>query len=264
MAESAFSLAGRVALVTGGATGIGAAVARRLAERGADVAVSYRVGSGSEAAVPGLREELVAATGRELVAVDFDVRDVDAVRRGVEHVAERLGRLDILVTSAGTNVQQPALDVDEATWDLIVDTNLKGTFFACQAAARVMRQARGEDEPWAAIVNIASQMGLVGWHRRAAYCASKAGVVNLTRVLAVEWAAERIRVNAVAPGFVETPLAAPMLADEAFRGQVKAASPMGRIGEPREVADAVLYLASDEARWVTGHTLAIDGGWTAW
>jgi 2-deoxy-D-gluconate 3-dehydrogenase len=107
-------------------------------------------------------------------------------------------------------------------------------------------------------------MGFVGWHRRAAYCASKAGVVNLTRVLAVEWADERIRVNAVAPGFVATPLAAPMLADEAFRAQIEAKSPMGRVGEPREVADAVLYLASDEARWVTGHTLSIDGGWTAW
>ncbi len=260
----AFSLRGRVALVTAGATGIGAAVARRLAEQGAAVAVSYNPGSRSEAAVPALREELTAADLAPPVAVGFDVRVPAAVRRGVEAVAEQLGGLDVLVTSAGTNVQQLALDVDEETWDRIVDTNLKGTFFCCQAAARVMRATPRPEEAPAAIVNVASQMGFVGWHRRAAYCASKAGVVNLTRVLAVEWAPEGIRVNAVAPGFVETPLAAPMLAEPGFRAEITSRSPMGRIGTPREVADAVLYLASDEARWVTGHTLSIDGGWTAW
>jgi 2-deoxy-D-gluconate 3-dehydrogenase len=263
MAE-ALSLAGRAALVTGGATGIGAAVARRLAEQGARVAVSYNPGSRSEAALPALREELVGAGLGDLVGVGFDVRDVAAVRSGVEAAVEELGRLDVLVTSAGTNVQQLAFDVDEETWDRIVDTNLKGTFFTCQAAARLMRRVPRDDAAPAAIVNVASQMGFVGWHHRAAYCASKAGVVNLTRVLAVEWAEERIRVNAVAPGFVETPLAAPMLAEPAFRAEVTSRSPMGRIGTPREVADAVLYLASDEARWITGHTLAIDGGWTAW
>ena len=258
-----FGLHGRVALVTGGTTGIGAAVATRLAERGALVAVSYRPGGRSEASLAEARAAIAGAGGSDPLAVPFDVRDPEAVRVGVDEVVRELGGLDVLVTSAGTNVQQPALEVDEETWDRNDDTNLKGVFFTCQAAARVMRR-RPADATWAAIVNVASQMGLVGWHRRAAYCSSKAGVVNLTRVLAVEWAAERIRVNAVAPGFVETPLAAPMLADETFRAQVHAASPMGRVGQPREVADAVLYLASDEARWVTGHTLAIDGGWTAW
>jgi 2-deoxy-D-gluconate 3-dehydrogenase len=264
MADDALSLAGRRALVTGGATGIGAAIARRLAERGAAVAVSYRRGSGSEAALPAFAAELEGATGVAPVAVPFDVREPHAVRLGVEEAAAALGGLDVLVTSAGTQVQQRALDVDEATWDLILDTNLKGVFFSCQAAARVMLRDRAPDAPPAAIVNVASQMGLVGWHRRAAYCASKAGVVNLTRVLAVEWAEEGIRVNAVAPGFVETPLAAPMLADPAFRAEIESRSPMHRVGAPREVADAVLYLACDESRWVTGHTLAIDGGWTAW
>ena len=127
-----------------------------------------------------------------------------------------------------------------------------------------MREQPREEEEWSAIVNIASQMGLVGLHRRAAYCASKAGVVNLTRVLAIEWAADRIRVNAVAPSFIQTPLAAPILADEEFREEVLRRTPLQRIGEPEDVAAGVLYLCSGASKLVTGHTLSIDGGWTAW
>jgi 2-deoxy-D-gluconate 3-dehydrogenase len=257
MSTSDGALAGRVALVTGGGTGIGAGVSRALARAGARVALTHR-GTARSA-------DEVAAVARELdaLAVEVDVRDVASIRAGVARVAGELGRIDVLVNSAGINVQQLALDVDEETWDAIVETNLKGLFFCSQAAARVMREQPRRPDEQSTIVNVASQMGLVGWQRRSAYCASKAGVVNLTRVLALEWAPERIRVNSVAPGFVDTALAAPMLADPEFRDEVLRRTPIGFLGEPEDVAAAVVFLAGDTARLVTGHTLAIDGGWTA-
>jgi NAD(P)-dependent dehydrogenase (short-subunit alcohol dehydrogenase family) len=261
---SAFSVAGRAALVTGGVTGIGLAVAKAFAESGARVAVTYRPNSSSQEAVPEALGALKAAGGIEAFPVPVDIRSVEQVRHAIAEAAAALGRLDILVNSAGTNIQQLALDVDEETWDAILDTNLKGLFFACQATVKQMLgQDRLDDEPYA-IVNVASQMGLVGYHHRAAYCASKAGVVNLTRVLAVEWAEHAIRVNAVAPGFIDTPLARPILADPEFKAEVIRCTPNAQIGRAQDVASGVLYLCGAGARHVTGHTLSIDGGWTAW
>jgi NAD(P)-dependent dehydrogenase (short-subunit alcohol dehydrogenase family) len=263
-ARDAFSLDGRVALVTGGSSGIGAAVAEILATFGARIALTHKREPRSRDSINETVASVARAGGSEPFAVAVDVRSVDQARQAVDAVVDHFGRVDILVNSAGINVQQSALEVDEVTWDLIVDTNLKGLFFCCQAAARRMReQPRLDDDPYA-IVNIASQMGFVGYFNRAAYCASKAGVVNLTRALAVEWAPEMIRVNAVAPGFVNTPLAAPMLANEEFAAEVIRRTPSGRIGEPEDVAWAVLYLCSKASRHVTGHSLLIDGGWTAW
>jgi 2-deoxy-D-gluconate 3-dehydrogenase len=177
----------------------------------------------------------------------------------VEEAEERLGPLHILVNNAGINLPRPALEVTEEEWDLVLDTNLKGLFFAAQAAGRRMVERR-----YGRIVNMASQMGFVGFYFRAAYCASKAGVVNLTRVLAVEWAPYGVTVNAVAPTFVETPMTRGMLEDPWFREEVLRRIPMGRLADPQDVVDAVRYLASDAAAMVTGHTLLVDGGWVAW
>jgi 2-deoxy-D-gluconate 3-dehydrogenase len=259
-----FSLEGRVALVTGGTRGIGEAIARTLAEAGAAVAFTSRPAAGASGERTRLERDLAGLGAPEAQGFELEVRSLQSIDECVRNVVERLGRIDILVNNAGVNVQQEALEVDEATWDLIVDTNLKGLFFVSQAVARRMSAApRGSDDAYS-IVNVASQMGLVGLSRRAAYCSSKAGVVNLTRVLAIEWAQYGIRVNAVAPTFVNTPLAAPMLADESFRQDVLRRIPLGLIGEADDVGGGVLYLCSPASRLVTGHTLAIDGGWTAW
>ena len=261
---AAFSLSGKVALVTGGSQGIGAAIAVTLARAGATVAFTMRPEDGDAPARALAELEEISGPGGAM-AIELDLRRTPAIERAVDDVAGRFGRVDLLVNNAGTNVQQHALEVDEATWDLILDTNLKGLFFMTQAVARRMvEQGRdGQGYPYS-ITSVASQMGLVGYTRRAAYCSSKAAVVNLTRALAIEWAVLGIRVNAVAPTFVHTPLADAMLADEAFRRDVESRSPMGRIGDPEDVASAVLYLSSPAAGLVTGHTLVVDGGWTAW
>lgn len=241
-------MSSKTALVVGGSTGIGAATAKTLIQAGYKVAITY---------LPG--EDVTASPGE--LKLPLDVRDISTIAGTIAQVEEALGPIDVLVNSAGVNVQQYALDVDEATWDTIQDINAKGLFFVCQAVARRMK-ARGQGDY--AIVNISSQMGLVGYERRAAYCASKAAVVNLTRVLAIEWAQYGIRVNAVAPTFIETPLTAPMFEEKGFRQEVESRSPMGRVGKPSEVAEVIRFLCSDDASLITGTTMPIDGGWTAW
>ena len=249
-----FALTGQVALVTGAARGLGRAIALALADAGADVALGLRRS--------GTADDLVTeieAMGRRAIAVPMDVTDLAQIGSAIEAVVRGLGRLDILVNSAGLAPGNPAEDVTEADFDLTIDVNLKGLFFASQAAGRVMIGQGG-----GRIVNLSSQAGFVALPTEAIYCASKAAVSHLTKCLAVEWGQHGITVNAVAPTFIRTDGTASALADPEFEADVRARiAALHRIGEPMDVAGGVVFLASPAASLITGTTLLIDGGWTA-
>ncbi len=259
MTERPIDLCDATALVTGAGSGIGRACAVALASEGAAVVLTElpdRLGRAEETAAA-----VVAAGGAGVLALELDVRDLASIARCVERAAAWRGRLDVLVNNAGVNVRRPAFEVTEDDWDAVLDVNLRGVFFVAQAAGRVMRD---QHPPGGAIVNMASIMGLVGYVERAAYCASKGAVVNLTRALAVEWAAHGIRVNAVCPTFVDTPLTRPLFESQPdFADDVLRRTLLGRLASPQEVAAAVVYLAGPGAAMVHGHALAVDGGWTA-
>jgi NAD(P)-dependent dehydrogenase (short-subunit alcohol dehydrogenase family) len=251
-AEPGFRLDGRKALVTGASRGIGEALAVGLARFGADVAVAARdVGRLAGCA------ETIAATGRRAVPLAVDVRSVDAVRDGVGRAAEALGGLDILVNNAGVEQVRPSLEVDEALWDRIVDTNLKGAFFAAQAAARLMTQGGG------AIVNVCSLTSAVGVPTAVPYGSSKSGLLGMTRALATEWAPLGIRVNAIGPGYFRTGLTEAFYRDEGWARAMLAKIPAGRFGDLRDLVGSTVFLCSDAARYVTGQILYIDGGYLA-
>jgi 2-deoxy-D-gluconate 3-dehydrogenase len=208
----------------------------------------------AEKTAAALREQGVDdVQGREL-----DVTSLDSITRLVDRLWENEAEVQILVNNAGINIPQPALEVTQEAWNTVLDVNLKGTFFMSQAVAQrwILAGRPG------AIVNVASQSGIVGIDLRAAYCSGKAGVINLTRELALEWASHRIRVNAVAPTFVSTPMTRPMFEDEVFRQKVFSMIPAGRLAAVEEVAAAVMFLVTQGAPIVTGHTLVVDGGWT--
>jgi NAD(P)-dependent dehydrogenase (short-subunit alcohol dehydrogenase family) len=249
-----FALTGQVALVTGAARGLGRAIALALADAGADVALGLRrAGTADD-----LRAE-IEAMGRRSIDVQMDVTDLPRIGPAVDAVVGGLGRLDILVNNAGLGPANRAEDVNEADFDLTMDVNVKGLFFASQAAGRVMiRQGSGR------IVNLSSQAGFVALPTEAIYCASKAAVSHLTKCLAVEWGQYGITVNAVAPTFIRTDGTAADLADAAFEADVRdRIAGLHRIGEPMDVAGGVVFLASPAASLITGTTLLIDGGWTA-
>jgi NAD(P)-dependent dehydrogenase (short-subunit alcohol dehydrogenase family) len=249
-----FDLDGRVALVTGAARGLGRAIAVALAEAGADVALGLR-----DASRDGGVADEIRALGRRALPLQLDVTRLDEVEAGVAATVAELGSLDLLVNNAGGGAGHvPAEDVSPADFDQVVDANVKGTFFACRAAFGAMRE-RG----FGRIVNVSSQAALVALPGEAVYCLSKAAVSHLTRCLAVEWGRHGINVNAVAPTFVRTPGTEPALSDPAFRAEVEERiAALHRIGEPEEVAGAVVFLCSPAASLVTGETLVIDGGWT--
>lgn len=249
-----FDLAGQVALVTGAARGLGRAISLALAHAGADIALGLRdIKTGGELA----RE--IEAMGRHALPLQMDMTRMDQISRAVDDTVKHFGRLDILVNNAGIAPDNPAENVREEDFDLTLAVNLKGTFFASQAAGRVMiRQQSG------CIVNMSSQAGFAALPAESIYCMTKAGIAHLTKCLAVEWGKHNIRVNAVAPTFIHTPGTEAALADPAFRADtVERIAALHRIGEPMEVAGAVVFLASHAASLITGHTLLIDGGWTA-
>jgi len=245
----------KVVLVTGAGSGIGRAIALAVAEVGADVAVCevpQKVDALAEVC------EAVEDLEQRALPLALELPDLESIDAAVSRVVDTYGRVDVLVNNAGVNIPRDALEVTEADWDGVLDVNLKGLFFMSQRVARSMIETGGGK-----IVNIASQNGVVGYYKRAAYCSSKAGVVNLTRVLAVEWAPYQITVNAVGPTFILTPLTQSTFDNEALREDLLSRIPLGRVGQPEDVVGAVVFLASPAADLITGHTLLVDGGWTA-
>jgi NAD(P)-dependent dehydrogenase (short-subunit alcohol dehydrogenase family) len=254
MSSTRFDLTGTKAIVTGAGRGIGRGWALALAEHGADVALLSRTESELQEAA---RE--IAALGRRAVAIAADVTHLTSVRTAVDRAAQELGSVDILVNSAGVNRPQPAEEVTEENWDFIMDVNLKGLFFCCQAVGRHMIAKGGGGK----IINVSSQSGMVGLRKRAAYCASKGGVNLLTQTLAIEWARHAICVNAICPTFIETPMTAGFLNEPAFREYALSGIPLGRFGQVDDVVGSVVFLASGAADLITGAILPVDGGWTA-
>jgi NAD(P)-dependent dehydrogenase (short-subunit alcohol dehydrogenase family) len=249
-----FDLSGQTALVTGAARGLGRAISLALAHAGANVALGLR----DINAHGGLPRE-IQALGRQALPLQMDMTRLDQIFRAVDDTARHFGRLDILVNNAGVAPGNPAEDFREADFDLTLAINLKGTFFASQAAGRVMIRQNG-----GRIINLSSQAGFVALPTESVYCMTKAAIAHLTKCLAVEWGKHNITVNAVAPTFIHTPGTDEALADAAFRADVvERIAALHRIGEPMDVAGAVVFLASPAASLITGHTMLIDGGWTA-
>lgn len=248
-----FDLQGQVALVTGAARGIGNACALALAHAGADVALGLRdIQTGGELA------SQIEGMGRRVLSLQMDVTRLDEIQAAIDTTVAHFGRLDILVNNAGLGPSNLAENVREEDFDLTVAVNLKGTFFTSQAAGRVMIK-----QNYGRIINLGSQAGLVALPTESIYCMTKAAISHLTKCLAVEWGQYNITVNAVGPTFINTPGTAEALEDNAFRTDVLSRIALGRIGEPMEVASAVVFLASPAASLITGDTLLIDGGWTA-
>ena len=249
-----FELPGQVALVTGAARGLGRAISVALASAGATVALGFR-----DLSQPGDVQQQIEAVGCEALPLQMDTAKLDQIHAAIESVVQKFGRIDILVNNAGIAPDNLAENVNEPDFDRTLAVNLKGTFFACQYAGRHMiRQKSGS------IVNMSSQAGFAALPTESIYCMTKAGIAHLTKCLAVEWGQYGIRVNAVAPTFIRTPGTEPALSDRRFEAEVvERIAALHRIGEPVEVAGAVVFLASPAASLITGHTLLIDGGWTA-
>ena len=252
--DSYFDLEGKIALITGAGRGIGRATALTLARAGADAALVARSEDELLSAA-----RAIEAMGRRAVAFPADLSQTGRLPSLAAETGATMGGIDILVNNAGTNIPQDSVDVTEEAWDTILNINLKSAFFMSQAVGKVMiDQGRG-----GRIINMSSQTGSVALAKRAAYCASKAGLNLVTKVLAMEWASHEILVNAVAPTFIETEMTKDFLNDPDFRKYALAKNLLKRFGTPDDIAGAVLYLASPIANMVTGHVLLVDAGWTA-
>lgn len=249
-----FDLTDRVAVVTGAGRGLGRTMAMALAAAGADVVVSSR----TMTEIDEVRDE-ICQLGRRAAAISADCTDEESCEALIANTIERMGKLDILVNNAGINVRKPILDLSAAEFDRVLQTNLYGYFYCARAAGRHM-VPRGSGK----IINISSMMGRVALPTQGAYASSKGAVEQLTNVLALEWAQDGVQVNAIAPAYCETPLTKPVFNDPERNRFIRERTPMGRWGQPHELAGAVIFLASDASSFVTGHVLKVDGGWNAW
>lgn len=248
-----FTLTGKIALITGAGKGLGRACALALAHAGADIGLGLRDVNTAEDL-----EQEIKAMGRRVIRLQMDVSSLDQINSAVDSLIEQLGKIDILVNNVGVAPDNPAEKVTEEDFDYTINLNLKGTFFTAQAVGKQMiKQGGGR------IINMSSQAGFIALDDESIYCMTKAGINHLTKNLASEWAKYNINVNAVAPTFIETPGTEPWLKDKDFRQSVIDRIPLGRIGQPMEVAGAVVFLASDAASLITGDIMLIDGGWTA-
>lgn len=249
-----FRLDGKVALITGGARGLGRTMAAALAEAGADIALAGRSKDTCQDAADGI----ASATGRQVAAFSADVTKIADVERLVDDVEREFGSVDILVNNAGINIRGPIQQLTEADWDAVIDTNLKGPFLCARAIGPRM-VSRG----WGRVINLGSVLGVIALPGRAPYASSKAGIINLTRVLALEWAGTGVTANAICPGAFATEMNRSLLDDPVKYKEFVAQIPMGRWGELEELTGAVVFLASDASSYVTGTPLFVDGGWIA-
>ena len=246
-------LSGKVALVTGGSKGIGYGMAHALAQTGADIIIVSRNLAEGEKAAQDMRD-----LGRKAVAISCDVTSATAVDAMVKKSVEVFGKIDILVNNAGMNIRKQVVDIAEEDWDKVLNTNLKGVFLVAQRVGKEMIKQQGGK-----IINIASVMGAVGMPMLGSYCASKGGIVQLTKVMALEWAQYNINVNCLAPAYIRTPMTEGWLTDQARLQVILGSTPLNRIGTLEEVAGPTVFLASDWSNYMTGHTLLVDGGWAA-
>jgi NAD(P)-dependent dehydrogenase (short-subunit alcohol dehydrogenase family) len=246
-------LAGRVAIVTGASRGIGAAAARALAGAGCDLVLASR----DKTALQQVADS-IERLGRRALVHPIDLQRLDGIPGLIERAVADLGRLDILINNAGTNVRRPAIELTEADWDTIVNLNLRAAFFCATAAGRVMVAQRSGK-----VVNISSIASRVGLPTGSVYAASKGGVSAFTRTLAVEWAPHNVQVNAVGPGYIHTALTAPLFANPEWVDRVTRRIPATRTGQPDDLIGTILFLSSPASDYLTGQTLFVDGGWTA-
>ena len=246
-------LTGKVALITGAARGIGRACALALAESGADIFLGLR----DVRSDGGLVGE-IKSLGRKVLPLQMDISKISDIKAAFEILEKESGSLDILVNNAGIGPPNAIEDVTEEDFDYTIEVNLKGTFFVSQYAGKLMKSNK-----YGRIVNLSSQAGFIALPTESVYCMTKAGVAHLTKCFAVEWGKYNINVNAVAPTFIKTPGTEEWLSDQKFKKEILSKIVLGRVGIPKDVASAVLFLSSEASSLITGTTLIIDGGWTA-